>query len=143
MKCHRGACQSTNAVCLHTQNGHLYCPACAHGINEANPQLVLFPIDPVKELVAIQDSEYGSDQRVRLCGSISNDAWLKLLGMRNNIEHPVFEGIQSRVRVLVTVDISHLPGMDIHEIKQNLECRILSNTVGSSVVGVEVSQEVK
>lgn len=36
-KCFRNACSSRNAVCRHSQTGHMYCPACRLAINANNP----------------------------------------------------------------------------------------------------------
>jgi hypothetical protein len=43
-KCFRTTCAVQVATCKHSQTGEMYCPRCAHRINEHNPGLVLFPL---------------------------------------------------------------------------------------------------
>jgi hypothetical protein len=132
MKCYRGVCNAQDANCLHTHNNQLYCPACARGINEFNPGLVLFPIDPVKELIRIRDTGIDSDQMVKLSGLVPFEDWKTLLALRPNTQDPIPHGSTTKMRIMVEVEISSrdVNPQDVFEV---LDCRCLSNAIGASV----------
>jgi hypothetical protein len=80
MKCARTACESTNAVCRHTHDNRMYCPSCAHKINEHNPQ-----DPPLVELPRMGSRVYQSDE--------GNDFFP---GYQNMISHAKVDEITKR-----------------------------------------------
>lgn len=138
MKCHRGACDSDNAVCLHSDNGHLYCPSCARKINETAPGLVRFPIDAVKQLTRCVKSE--SETHVTLEGQITKEEWHQLLALRDQKEEPIPHGQTSYVYLKVRVELSHTSDTDLEYATRKLDVRILSGLYGTAVISTDVAK---